>query len=66
MPSISNTEHNGSPPRLRGKHAFVRMLRDGRGLTPAPAGKTEVHAGTEYEREAHPRACGENSYTADT
>ncbi len=50
----------GSPPRVRGKHAGIipraRELR----ITPARAGKTKFFVGFAFRQRDHPRACGEN------
>ena len=50
----------GSPPRLRGKRFANNSHCSRLGLTPAPAGKTEVIGLFPPPAEAHPRACGEN------
>ena len=53
----------GSPPRVRGKHAFKRAgFRWGR-ITPARAGKTMAHGSASVVVGDHPRACGENRLT---
>ena len=52
----------GSPPRVRGKHfgfTWVEMLDR---ITPACAGKTDLHLGDDPEEEDHPRVCGENIF----
>ena len=53
----------GSSPRVRGKLPFGIHIRDGRRLIPARAGKTPLPCPSRSGTWAHPRACGENSYT---
>ena len=50
----------GSPPRMRGKLLPVDKLFNRFGITPAHAGKTEVHSVLPQRLRDHPRACGEN------
>ena len=54
----------GSPPRVRGKllHGVGHFLRDR--ITPACAGKTDVHAVAMRHDGDHPRVCGENTAPA--
>ena len=50
----------GSPPRLREK--YIRHLEDGKslGITPASAGKTDIHPVRTSELWDHSRVCGKN------
>ena len=56
----------GSPPRVRGKHA----INDGRArkvrITPACAGKTMRSGRNSSSTGDHPRVCGENYYGSST
>ena len=52
--------HLGSPPRVRGKHACIRVLRCFRRITPACAGKTRRGCSRLRGCRDHPRVCGEN------
>ena len=51
----------GSSPRVRGKRRAGRVGARCRGLIPARAGKTPTTSRPAFPRQAHPRACGENS-----
>ena len=51
----------GSPPRMRGKHAFQFHAVFGAGITPADAGKTGRGYPCPRSAEDHPRGCGENT-----
>ena len=51
----------GSPPRVRGKLPDDRVIRRGRRITPARAGKTAVCCRNRAASTDHPRACGENA-----
>ena len=51
----------GSPPRMRGKQNGKKKRTRLRGITPADAGKTTVHANGKISFWDHPRGCGENS-----
>ena len=53
---------NGSPPRVRGKVAPLRLLVAVGGITPACAGKSMDHARKQSQRRDHPRACGEKLF----
>ena len=48
-----------SPPRVRGKAAWLPFMRITRGITPACAGKSRFHCGVLYPLWDHPRVCGE-------
>ena len=50
----------GSPPRMRGKPAFLWAICSKVRITPAHAGKTQKIIIYNDSREDHPRACGEN------
>ena len=51
----------GSPPQVRGKHAFKRGFGGCNRITPAGAGKTWPTVGQCPRPKDHPRRCGENS-----
>ena len=51
----------GSPPRVRGKAAWLPFMRITRGITPACAGKSRFHCGVLYPLWDHPRVCGEKA-----
>ena len=53
-------EMEGSPPRMRGKHAASVRSIIGKRITPAHAGKTSLTPPTAQGLRDHPRACGEN------
>ena len=60
------TKNPGSPPRVRGKEAPGRLCSDGRGITPAYAGKSFPTGCNSSLAQDHPRVCGEkNSPTAN-
>ena len=53
----------GSPPRMRGKHAYSSPRIEPLRITPADAGKT-LHQQHEHRRNRdHPRGCGENLHS---
>ena len=52
----------GSPPRVRGKHARQVDGNSSPGITPACAGKTTIRTAIELQDKDHPRVCGENYY----
>ena len=54
----------GSSPRMRGKPSLFRGDKSQQGLIPAHAGKTLWWTRSNDHRQAHPRACGENSRLA--
>ena len=51
----------GSPPRMRGKRAFLDDFAILNRITPADAGKTPVADARAVRAWDHPRGCGENS-----
>ena len=53
-------DRRGSSPRMRGKLPRIDPSEFQRGLIPAHAGKTLDRTLETQDREAHPRACGEN------
>ena len=53
----------GSSPRVRGKRVGIVESAADFGLIPARAGKTPLPCPSRSGTWAHPRACGENSYT---
>ena len=50
----------GSPPQVRGKRDIQAECADGRGITPAGAGKTIAVNSLRSQVRDHPRRCGEN------
>ena len=54
----------GSPPRLRGKLAFISDSQTQGRITPALAGKTDFFTHDCFPDSDHPRACGENIPTS--
>ena len=52
----------GSPPQVRGKRDIQAECADGRGITPAGAGKTRVDGNWLAKHKDHPRRCGENDF----
>ncbi len=54
------TAQLGSPPRMRGKLHSLRCVRRCQGITPADAGKTNIHRPDRAVKRDHPRGCGEN------
>ena len=55
------TKNPGSPPRVRGKEAPGRLCSDGRGITPAYAGKSFPTGCNSSLAQDHPRVCGEKT-----
>ena len=53
-------ETTGSPPRVRGKLAWMQSGQVFRRITPACAGKTVPFVKQRKCKEDHPRVCGEN------
>ena len=54
-----NTQVRGSPPRVRGKDAQAKELKEHGRITPACAGKSITHACRDRRGWDHPRVCGE-------
>ena len=52
----------GSPPRVRGKAVIMGNLVQGKGITPACAGKRSLRRLASSCTGDHPRVCGEKSY----
>ena len=52
----------GSPPRMRGKVAFLDFVHVHAGITPAYAGKRQVPRRCFARRGDHPRVCGEKIF----
>ena len=59
----STTKSIGSPPRMRGKVAFRRILEFLHGITPAYAGKRPAAWAMAWRTGDHPRVCGEKFST---
>ena len=57
--SLASFSDRGSPPRMRGKVLFFPLEVLLVGITPAYAGKRELHQHDENIGEDHPRVCGE-------
>ena len=51
---------------MRGKQLIAFGVEVEKGLIPAHAGKTEVGIEVVARERAHPRACGENAFTASS
>ena len=49
----------GSPPRMRGKEPALKRQYSLPGITPAHAGKRQLFAHYQRQKQDHPRACGE-------
>ena len=60
-PSAGCGRRPGSPPRVRGKPGQICKRHDGRGITPACAGKTSLDRSGQRNSGDHPRVCGENN-----
>ena len=58
-----STAHVGSSPRMRGKRAEAKREAEEAGLIPAYAGKTGGNQSMSLLQPAHPRVCGENSFS---
>ena len=52
----------GSPPQVRGKPLYPEGFITTERITPAGAGKTRKHFAHNFQRQDHPRRCGENSF----
>ncbi len=59
--AASRVQHDGSPPRMRGKPDSSGWIYNCVGITPADAGKTIVHIAPGRNKGDHPRGCGENN-----
>ena len=57
---LNAAKQAGSSPHVRGKPGLDEGRREGAGLIPARAGKTEMSLMEPKGDTAHPRACGEN------
>ena len=53
----------GSPPHVRGKAGYWVKDAQGRGITPACAGKRKRKTGLRRQAKDHPRMCGEKRHT---
>ena len=56
-------QHIGSPPHVRGKAGYWVKDAQGRGITPACAGKRKRKTGLRRQAKDHPRMCGEKRHT---
>ena len=54
----------GSPPRMRGKAVYNRIIQLRVGITPAYAGKSYNHIENTAAMKDHPRVCGEKASAA--
>ena len=61
LPERTEPSSRGSPPRMRGKRAFLNDFTILNRITPADAGKTRQYEHATKSNEDHPRGCGENS-----
>ena len=52
----------GSSPRMRGALDLLVDLGARPGIIPADAGSTDAYAKAHWEREDHPRGCGEHGH----
>ena len=52
---------SGSPPRMRGKRNILPPKSLTVRITPADAGKTRKEKTAAFEKQDHPRGCGENT-----
>ena len=59
--TIATCSNLGSPPRMRGKARWRIQRQNGRGITPAHAGKSSTFVQVLAGTWDHPRACGEKS-----
>ena len=59
MPDGGTQNHQGSPPRMRGKGVVHVFVPEKFGITPAYAGKSHCRSRTSPDRWDHPRVCGE-------
>ena len=64
-PFARSMSPSGSPPRMRGKHGDCPAPKCDARITPAHAGKTTTQHRCARQMPDHPRACGENSNSAD-
>ena len=58
---LSDGQHPGSPPRVRGKVGIYPTFTHVDGITPACAGKRRKSKISSIERRDHPRVCGEKT-----
>ena len=57
--TVGKADHEGSPPRMRGKASRGGLILKDDGITPAYAGKSiQTFQFVQYHRD-HPRVCGE-------
>ena len=59
--TVCQVDHEGSPPRMRGKVAFVFFAVTLNRITPAYAGKSATGKETSKRWRDHPRVCGEKT-----
>ena len=63
-PIFLDAQKKGSPPRVRGKLAYIPRDARRHRITPARAGKTRGSYTPKTLPPDHPRACGENSHSS--
>ena len=57
--TVGKADHEGSPPRMRGKVRAAPLGAGDAGITPAYAGKSQPWRSYSQRRWDHPRVCGE-------
>ena len=60
--TVGKADHEGSPPRMRGKVRAAPLGAGDAGITPAYAGKSQPWRSYSQRRWDHPRVCGEKTY----
>ena len=60
FPQCAWVSDSGSPPQVRGKQIYDRLITMEDRITPAGAGKTRSRCRQKYRGQDHPRRCGEN------
>ena len=61
--TVGKADHEGSPPRMRGKDPEPPSVGQHFGITPAYAGKSSAQVNVKAVKEDHPRVCGEKGVT---
>ena len=62
--SFVRANHQGSPPRVRGKVRRGHLQHAAHGITPAYAGKRPLTVCWRWQKRDHPRVCGEKMSTS--
>ena len=64
--AVQIVDTTGSPPRMRERLVYYRVVEGAVGITPAYAGKTVRRGCVKWSRRDHPRVCGKDSTKPDS